>query len=391
MKTSSLEVTKLLDKLYNLRGNDSVVLKEMESARKLAETTKDRTTEQKGALQEKIAGLQNDSKELNEQGKELIDVLSGIDKKKFETVIDRLSINFDPEALTKKLNEKLPETIESVNNEIARSEEELVKVEEEMNSAITEIEELGIRKDTAMANQEKLNEYFDLALSGNINITRDSITALLEQFEFSEEETREAAKILMFPEDALFDYDKRLKESEKKSISEVMKEAKSQEEEKPVEKVEKVEIEPVVVPEEEKVEVAPAPEQEPAPVVEEAKFDREDLIDLFNEIGLDYLDYTTRDLEEILSHFNEKVIRRNVAIFKNNDLSLDVFVDHLNLLYDKELEAKVDRLLRIGKSALDIYLNPTVLTKYDYRNLDKAIILLQNSGLDPKKVPLMAY
>ncbi len=387
MKTSSLEVTKLLDKLYNLRGSDSVVLKEMESARELAEATRDRTTEQKGSLQEKIAGLQNDSKELNEQGKELIDVLKSIDKKKFETVIDRLAINFDPEALTEKLNEKLPETIESVNNEIARSEEELVKVEEEMNSAITEIEELGIRKDTAMANQEKLNEYFDLALSGNINITRDSITSLLEQFEFSEEETREAAKILMFPEDALFDYDKRLKDSEKKSIGEVMQEAKSQEEVAPiVEKTEPKTVEPVV----EKEEVAPIIEKVPEKV-EEKKFDREDLIDLFNEIGLDYLDYTTRDLEEILEHFNEKVIRRNVAIFKNNDLNVDVFVDHLNLLYDKELEAKVDRLLRIGKSALDIYLNPTVLTKYDYRNLDKAIILLQNSGLDPKKVPLMAY
>jgi len=387
MKTSSLEVTKLLDKLYNLRGSDSVVLKEMESARELAEATRDRTTEQKGSLQEKIAGLQNDSKELNEQGKELIDVLKSIDKKKFETVIDRLAINFDPEALTEKLNEKLPETIESVNNEIARSEEELVKVEEEMNSAITEIEELGIRKDTAMANQEKLNEYFDLALSGNINITRDSITSLLEQFEFSEEETREAAKILMFPEDALFDYDKRLKDSEKKSIGEVMQEAKSQEEVAPiVEKTEPKTVEPVV----EKEEVAPVIEKVPEKV-EEKKFDREDLIDLFNEIGLDYLDYTTRDLEEILEHFNEKVIRRNVAIFKNNDLNVDVFVDHLNLLYDKELEAKVDRLLRIGKSALDIYLNPTVLTKYDYRNLDKAIILLQNSGLDPKKVPLMAY
>ena len=254
MKTSSLEVTKLLDKLYNLRGSDSVVLKEMESARELAEATRDRTTEQKGSLQEKIAGLQNDSKELNEQGKELIDVLKSIDKKKFETVIDRLAINFDPEALTEKLNEKLPETIESVNNEIARSEEELVKVEEEMNSAITEIEELGIRKDTAMANQEKLNEYFDLALSGNINITRDSITSLLEQFEFSEEETREAAKILMFPEDALFDYDKRLKDSEKKSIGEVMQEAKSQEEVAPiVEKTEPKTVEPVV----EKEEVAP--------------------------------------------------------------------------------------------------------------------------------------
>ena len=38
-----------------------------------------------------------------------------------------------------------------------------------------------------------------------------------------------------------------------------------------------------------------------------------------------------------------------------NDLSLDIFVDHINLLYDKELEAKMDRLLRIGKSALDLF------------------------------------
>ena len=376
MKILSPEVTRLLDKLYNLRGSDSVIFKEMESAHAKAEETKERTTKEKSALQEKIAGLEADSKSLSEQGKKLIEVLKGIDKSAYETVIDRLHINFDPEALVEKLDDTLPETIERVNEDIKSSQEELVQVEEEMNSAITTIEEIGIRKDAAIANQEKLNEYFDLALSGNINITRDSITSLLEQFDLSEEETREAAKILMFPEDALYDYDAKIKESEKKSISEVMQEAKSQEVEMP--KVEEVK--------------APEPVVTPAVVkVEEKKFDREDLIDLFNEIGLDYLDYTTSDLDQILDHFNEKVIRRNVNIFKENDLSLDVFVDHINLLYDKELEAKMDRLLRIGKSALDIYLNPTVLTKYDYKGLDKAIILLQNSGLDPKKVPLMAY
>ena len=198
----------------------------------------------------------------------------------------------------------------------------------------------------------------------------------------------------MFPEDALYDYDAKLKEAEKRSISEVMQEAKNNVE---PEKVEVQEETSTVSVDEEKVEIEEETKEveakpEPTPVETEAKtFDKEDLMDLFNEIGLDYLDYTTRDLEEVLEHFNEKVIRRNVGIFKNNDLSLDIFVDHINLLYDRELEAKVDRLLRIGKSALDIYLNPTVLTKYDYRNLDKAIILLQNSGLDPKKVPLMAY
>ena len=396
MKILSPEVTRLLDKLYNLRGEDSVIFKEMASSEEKAEATRVRTTEEKSSLQDKIAGLERDSKNLSEQGKKLADVLSNIDKNDFATVIERLEINFDPEALTKKLNDTLPGTIDKVNDDIKESQENLVRVEEEMNSAITEIEEIGIRRDAAVANQAKLNEYFELALNGNINITRDSITALLEQFDFSEEETREAAKILMFPEDALYDYDAKLKEAEKRSISEVMQEAKSNVE---PEKVEVEEESPAVSEDEEKVETREEPKEaevevkpEPIPVETEVKtFDKEDLMDLFNEIGLDYLDYTTRDLEEVLEHFNEKVIRRNVGIFKNNDLSLDIFVDHINLLYDRELEAKVDRLLRIGKSALDIYLNPTVLTKYDYRNLDKAIILLQNSGLDPKKVPLMAY
>ena len=382
MKILSPEVTRLLDKLYNLRGSDSVVFKEMESAHAKALETKERTTAQKSELQEKIADLESDSKTLSEQGRKLIDVLKAIDKNAYATVIDRLHINFDPEALVATLDEALPETIDKVNEDIKSSKEELVKVEDEMNGAITTIEEIGIRKDAAVANQEKLNEYFDLALAGNINITRDSITSLLEQFDLSEEETREAAKILMFPEDALYDYDAKVKESEKKSISEVMQEARSQEE---APMVEKVEIKEEVAPEQVTL------EKKEEPVVIERKYDREDLIDLFNEIGLDYLDYTTSDLDQILEHFNEKVIRRNVNIFKENELSLDIFVDHINLLYDKELEAKMDRLLRLGKSALDIYLNPTVLIKYDYKGLDKAIILLQSSGLDPKKVPLMAY
>lgn len=388
MKILSPEVTRLLDKLYNLRGSDSVVFKEMESAHQKAEETKERTTAEKAALQEKIAGLEADSKNLSEQGKKLIEVLKGIDKKSFETVIDRLHINFDPEALVERLDSSLPETIESVNDDIKSSKEELVKVEEEMNSAITTIEEIGIRRDAAVANQEKLNEYFELALAGNINITRDSITSLLEQFDLSEEETREAAKILMFPEDALYDYDAKIKESEKKSISEVMQEARNQEE--TTQKVEEIRVKEEPVKEEVNVQEPVEVKEVMEPVVQK-KFDREDLIDLFNDIGLDYLDYTTSDLDQILDHFNEKVIRRNINIFKENDLSLDIFADHINLIYDRELEAKVDRLLRIGKSALDIYLNPTVLTKYDYKGLDKAIILLQSSGLDPKKVPLMAY
>ena len=61
------------------------------------------------------------------------------------------------------------------------------------------------------------------------------------------------------------------------------------------------------------------------------------------------------------------------------------------LLYDKELKEKVEKLLEIGKEIQDICLMPSVLVKYDLNGLNNTINILQISGLDPKKVPLMAY
>ncbi|MDE6285249.1 MAG: hypothetical protein K2M17_05835, partial [Bacilli bacterium] len=59
--------------------------------------------------------------------------------------------------------------------------------------------------------------------------------------------------------------------------------------------------------------------------------------------------------------------------------------------FDKELGEKIDKLLTIGKDAEDISLVPDVLVKYDLMGLNNTINVLQISGLDPKKVPLMAY
>ena len=381
------EITDLLDKLYNLRGEDSIVLKAMEEEKDAAEATKERTSSEKIALQEKISELVAEESELAEQGAKLMEALRGINSDEFSTVLERLNIDFNPDALRAKLDEKLPETIDKVVSETKKAESELVKVEEEMNTAITTIEELGIRRDTALSNQAKLNEYFELALSGNINITRDSITSLLEQFNFSEEEQREAAKIMMFPEDALYEYDEKINETENsgKSISEVIAEARD---------YTKALAEEPVVPE-------PQIEIPETPVVEEvveAKVDepviitpKEELINIMTDCGLDYLDFTNSDMEKIIANYNEETLRRNVELIKNNNMDLDIFTDNITLLYDSELADKINRLMSVGKAPLDIYLNPNILLKYDLAGLNNAINLLQINGLDPRKVPLMAY
>ena len=366
MKMLTAEITKLLDKLYNLRGEDSVILSKMEKERKTAEETKERTTNEKKVLQEKIESLTEEERVLGEEGEKLVNALSGIRTDDFKLVLEKLKVDFNPDKLSEEVGNLLPKTISKVQEDTKKAEDELVKVESEMNTAEATIEELGIRKDEALENQTRLNEYFELALNGNINITRDSITSLLEKFDFTEDEQREAAKLLMFPEDALFEYENKLQNAEKegKSISEVFAEAK-----------ENVEDEEEIETSEEKITLSP----------------KEELINLLTELGFDYLDFTNNDLDKVLANYNQNDLTKNVNFAKENDIDLDMFVDNVDLLYDKEFESKIKKLVEIGKEPVDIYLNPNILIKYDKDALDNVIDKLKNSGLDPKKVPLIAY
>ena len=373
----------LLDKLYNLRGSDSDILKEMDRQKNKAEQTRDRTTEEKAKLQKDIANLKQQREELEDQGEKFKEVLQGIHREDYATVLDRLRIDFDPKNLLEKLDKNLPRTIDTVERDTKKAEDELVKVEEEMNTAITTIEELGIRKDAALANQEKLNEYFELALEGHINITRDSITSLLEEFGFNEAEQRETAKILMFPEDALFAYDAKVKAKDKagKSISEVIQEAKTMSPEVEEEPVSPIEDTPVYSFEEE--------------FSENETFDTDDIkttvIDTLKDCGMDYLDFTSEEIDDLIRNFDEQTVRDNIELMNSKNISLDVFVHHIKMMYDKELRRKMELLLSVGKETMDIYLNPNVLVKYNYAELERVISVIRANGMHPKEIPLMAY
>lgn len=368
----------LLDKLYNLRGSDSTILKEMDRQKAKAEETRERTTEEKAKLQKDIESLKKLSEELDEQGEKFKEVLQGIHREDYETVLERLRIDFDPKSLLEKLDKNLPRTIDNVKRDTKKAEDELVKVEDEMNTAITTIEELGIRRDTALANQEKLNESIELALTGHINTTRDSITSLLEEFGFNEVEQREAAKILMFPEDALFAYDAKVKAKDKagKSISEVIQEAKTMSPSVP-EYSEPEEEQPVI--------------EEPA-IPEEDELRKEDLvIETLRDCGIDYLDFTSDEIDELIRNFDEETVRHNIAFIESNGLSADIFVHYIKMMYDKDLKRKFDLLLGVGKEPMDIYLNPGVLVKYSLEQLERVISVIRANGMDPKEIPLMAY
>ena len=332
-----------------------------------------------------------------------------------------MQIDFDPASINEKVNNMLPSTIEKVVAENKLASEELENVETEMNNAITKVEELGIRKDEALSNQAKLNEYFNLALEGNINITRDAITSLLEKFEFNEDEQREAAKILMFPEDALYEYDGIYKSRDKasrKTITDVLVEAKNESRAENKEVVNEVkETAPEVeasleapsaledifdkvitennIPEVEKQkEETPVLSEETSEMVTEVvseKNEKEKLITLLTSLEVNANILTNEQLEKILANYDEELIKINISVLKEYKISLDVIKENPEILYDKELKEKLEKLINIGKEARDISLMPSILVKYDLKGLNNTINVLQISGLDPKKVPLMAY
>ena len=123
MKMLSSEVKSLLDKLYNLRGEDSVILTKMNKEREEAIETQERTKNEKSVLIEKIETLTLEEQNLQEEGQNLTKVLSSINRDDFAIVLDRLQIDFDPESINAKLNSMLPETIEKVVSEKEKASE----------------------------------------------------------------------------------------------------------------------------------------------------------------------------------------------------------------------------------------------------------------------------
>lgn len=406
MKNLNSEMKLLLDKLYNLRGEESIVLVSIEEERQESIKTKERTFKQTAELQDKLSKLESEGQILAKEGESFKNALQTIRKEEFVNVLKELNISFDPNKIKAELDDKLPKTLNEIASEKTKAEEELVNAKDEMNKAATKIEELGIRKDEAIKNQEMLNRYFSLALEGNISITRDELTSLLAKFNFTEEEQREAAKLIMFPEDGLYEYEDELKNKHNgKSISDVFKDARENLDsiivENPVIEPEKTEdfhfdfmkdITPFAQKNDaQKLEVKVEDTKEEKVESKKEEITKDELIKVLSSLGYDYLNFTSNDFEKILENYDEKTIKDNTEFIKSLNISLDFFSDNIELLYDKEMKEKIEKLTSIGKLPQDIYLNPNILIKYDLNGLNSAIDLLSQSGLEPKNVPLIAY
>lgn len=392
------EITRLLDKLYDLKKEDSTLIMSIKEEKEDCINQRDELINQRDELQSKIDSLSSEEKVLVSEGEDLKIALAKVSNDNYATILKKLNIDFDPYSIGKEVDYKLPIIINEVATEKEISIKTLEETEELLDNIILKIDELDIKHDEVISNQMRLKHYFDLAMKSEINITRDEMTSLLLTFDMSEEDARETAKLIMFPEDGLFEYDENIRNLKtKKSMKEIFDNARNLEQEKVNETVIETPAS-IDKPKEEIVEVKEDIVEEPiAPVIEKIenketdKISKEELLKFLNEKGIDSLDFTNNDFEILISNFNKQLFEKNIKLINDININSDIYADNVELLYDEELEKKINVLLEVGKSAQDIYLNPNVLTKYNLSKLKEAIDVLKSNNLNPKDIPLIAY
>lgn len=392
------ETIELIDKLYDVKGDNSSLLIAMQEEKEHNIELKAQLSKKRDDLRLNLESISSEEKILASEGEDLKIALAKVSNDNFSTILRKLDIEFDPYALGREVERKLPAAIEEVNDEKNRNIEELDKTEEQLNNVVLRLEELDIRHDEIISNQLRLRHYYDLAMKSDISATREEITSLLLTFNFSDEEARELAKLLMFPEDGLFEYEENLNNKKSnKSMADILSSAKEKNkakeiviEEKKEEKtpiIEDIKVEDSFEP---VVEIVEAEENE-VKQKSNKEVTKEDIIEFFAQKNVDYLNFTNNDIDNMINNFSSDVYTKNIDLINKLGINNDIFSDNINLLADKDLEEKINVLKEYGKTPKDIYLNSNILIKYNLKELKDAINVLKENGLNPKDIPLMAY
>lgn len=203
---------KVLDKLYNLKSEDNIIIK------KITQETHDLEKATKKAIEDQKTNEENKENSENKLAtfltqKELFENnFSGLNDETFVALQD-IGIDIKIGVMNELLNEKSPEYINSLNGEIQTYEDaiaELIQKQEELMSQTIEKQK---EKEEEEIKQKRLISLLEQSLSTD-PIERESLTVhhvkgILSSFQmFDEAELSKLSKLIMFPDEGLIDYNR---------------------------------------------------------------------------------------------------------------------------------------------------------------------------------------
>ena len=222
MAQLSQNTIRLLDRLFNLKGEDNVIIKRIKDEISTTENEMTVTTQeknnnevQKNELQGKLTVFQNQSDSFKA-------VFEGIDDATFASLRE-IGIEFEISKMLSTIEKKAPDYIASLNDQINEYGKKIEDNEHKIEELTNNLENLHRNQATSEEDRLKLTSLLDQSLSSS-EIEREVLTVnfvkkILSLFDlFDENEIKELTKIIMFPDDGLFgyakNYDKRLANGE---------------------------------------------------------------------------------------------------------------------------------------------------------------------------------
>lgn len=369
----SIEQRTLLDRLYNLKSEDSEILRGIKADIDQTKTDFQVLSGESTDLETQKTTLSTRRGDLDSQYAKILEDLKGMSRESYATLLDEAHEEFDPEQMLERIKEKIPNRLKEIDEQISNFEKDIDSTKKKIADNEIKAKELEGRLSDAIQMQERLAKLISESLHGNGSITRDSVQDLLLNVGFLEEETIELGKMILFPQGTLSEYDKEYQERQNrgKSIQEVFESAKAAQEYQPSE------------PEAQKV-----VETEPVVVTESEPINEEDFSDFLKETGINPEYYNNEILNALKSANCSELIKDNMNFLQSLEISDKTIARYYMLLTDQELISKVNYLQEQGKSSKDIELGITILLAYSYADL----IALKNAcdeyGLEFNNLPL---
>ena len=369
----------LLDKLYNLKGEENILIRELV----------ERITETNSAIEK----AENDRKN-NEDGK--ADSTGRLEtfleqKQKFETAFQEfnndsfaalrnIGIDLNLGTMLETMIENSPTHRERLEAEISYYQGAIDEAIERREQLLKELTDLEEKKLKAESDREQLISLLEQSLSPN-DIERDSLTAhyvknILTTFQiFDDEELSKLTKWIMFPDEVLYQFDKEYEERQSKGIIGLVEEEPLLE--TPVNEVNTItEVENRE--DEEKTEEYPSQEEitskdeSPTTIIDlsdlnfteeektaDSKEEKIEQSKVFLEtIGLDVERFekentkSITDIYELLSNVEERVIEENFETLRSINIDREIYTYRLNHMYlaDTQLNKKLTLLRAKGIS-----------------------------------------
>ncbi len=236
MADISHEEEKLLLKLYNLKSDESTILTNIRNKKNNigemiedAKDSKERTEREKEELEGKLSEFTSE-KDL------FFDTFGGLENSRFQA-LEAVGVTVEIEQLLAALSDKAPEYEDSLRQQIESAKNKIVELFGQISTFGADLESTEEELERAEVDRQALASLVEQSLSGNESdsLSKQYIRSILSNFaDFTEDEITELCKVILFPEDALSEFDRTYDERKAKSEAQVEETVAETVEETPV-------------------------------------------------------------------------------------------------------------------------------------------------------------